>query len=306
MQPVIGVVTITYNSGDVIRPFMACCLRQTWPDFILYIIDNASKDDTAKQISDYADPRIRLILNADNVGVAAGNNQGIRMALADSCTHIMLLNNDVEFEDTLFARLLNRLQERGFSLIAPKMMYDFDRSLIWYAGSFFDRKSGYMISHRGMMEMDKGQYDLEEVVDYAPTCCVLMKKEVVEDIGMMDEAYFAYFDDTDFFYRIYKDGRHKVCYFPPIRFYHKVGALSRSRSGSPQQFRFGNFHIRLSTRNRVYYLRKQKSFLACINIVWFYIRKDLRFLFSGKYHRNFLTWKLLQKSFWEGMRMPLR
>lgn len=306
MQPVIGIVTITYNSGDVIRPFLDCCLRQTFTGFRLYIIDNVSKDDTVNTIGKYADPRISLVVNKDNVGVAAGNNQGIHMALADGCTHILLLNNDVEFEDTLLEKLYTRLQEGGYSMITPKMMYDYDRTLIWYAGSFFDRRSGYMVPHRGMLETDKGQYDKEEIVEYAPTCCVLMKKEVLEDVGLMDEAYFAYFDDTDFFYRVLQDGRHKILYYPFVHFYHKVGSLSRSKSGTPQQFIFGDFHIRLTTRNRVYYLRKQGGCMSCLHLLWFFIRKDLRFLFSGKYKRNLSTWWLLQKSYWEGCKMPIR
>ena len=191
-------------------------------------------------------------------------------------------------------------------MITPKMRYDFDHSLIWYAGSFFDRKNGYMVPHRGMLEPDNWQYDREEQVDYAPTCCVLMKQEVIADIGFMDEAYFAYYDDTDFFYRVYKDGRHKVLYYPFVQFYHKVGALSSTRSGTPQQFKFSDFHIRLSTRNRVYYLRKQGFWQSCLPLLLFFFRKDLRFLFSGKYQHNLHTWWLLQKSYWEGWRMPVR
>lgn len=306
MQPLIGVVTITYNSGEVIRPFMDCCLRQSWPNFILYVIDNCSRDDTREVVASYGDKRVRLIENMDNVGVAGGNNQGIRMAMGDGCTHILLLNNDVEFEDTLFEKLITRLQETEYSMITPKMMYDYDRSLIWYAGSFFDRGAGYMMPHRGMLEKDTGQYDREEMVEYAPTCCVLMKKEVFRDVGLMDEAFFAYFDDADFFYRAYVDGRHKILYYPFVRFYHKVGALSRSRDGSPKRFRFGDFHIHLSTRNKVYYLRKQRRLSALFQLLWFYIRMNLRFLFSGKYHVNIHTWWLLQKSYWEGIRMPIR
>jgi len=306
MQPLIGVVTITYNSSEVIRPFLDCCLRQSFTGFRLYILDNVSKDDTVPVINSYTDDRIQLVCNNENIGVAAGNNQGMRLAIAEGCSHILLLNNDVEFENTLFEKLLFRLGDTGYSMITPKMRYDFDHSLIWYAGSFFDKKSGYMVPHRGMLETDKGQYDREEQVDYAPTCCVLMKKEVIADIGFMDEAYFAYYDDTDFFYRVYKDGRHKVLYYPFVHFYHKVGALSKTRSGTPQQFKFSDFHIRLSTRNRVYYLRKQGDWRACLQLAWFFFRKELRFLFSGKYHHNLHTWWLLQTSYWEGWKMPVR
>ena len=121
----------------------------------------------------------------------------------------------------------------------------------------------------------------------------------------MDEQYFAYFDDTDFFYRIHKDGRHKLLYYPFVEFYHKVGSLSKSKDGTPQNFKFGDFHIKLSTRNKVYYLRKQQSIYAWLNIAWFFIRMQLRFVVSGKYNLNSKTYILLLKSFFQGLKMKI-
>lgn len=301
----IGVVTITFNSGDVIKPFMECMMSQTYNHFILYIIDNISSDNTLQQVEPYAvDNRVVIIKNTENVGVATGNNQGIDVALKDGCDSILLLNNDVEFEDTLFEKLLQQFNRYpDHSMITCKMMYYFDKKLIWYAGSYFDRRNGWLVPHIGMLQHDTGQYDEVKTMEYAPTCCVLIKKEVFSDVGLMDEKYFAYFDDTDFFYRVFKHGKHKLLYYPFISFYHKVGSLSKSKDGTPQSFKFGNFHIRLSTRNKVYYLRKQKNLSAYLNIIWFFFRMQLRFLGSGKYHRTWNTYTLLIKSFFEGMRL---
>lgn len=303
MKETIGVVTITFNSGSVIDAFMESMLAQTHKDFILYIIDNISSDDTLQRIAQFKDDRIVVIANKDNVGVAAGNNQGMKKALEDKCPYIMLLNNDVEFEATLFEKLLQEMKERHYALITPKMMYHSDPNRIWYAGCHWNTKNGYMAPHRGQKEVDIGKYDTIEEVDYAPTCCVLMTDDVVNNIGWMDEKYFAYYDDTDFFYRITKDGRYKILYYPFVKFYHKVGGLTKSKTGTATKFKFGNFHIRLSTRNKVYYLRKQKTFNAYWNILYFWFRMNLRFFFSGKYHLNFATWKLLNQSFFEGMKL---
>jgi GT2 family glycosyltransferase len=299
----IGVVTITYNSGSVIEPFLESMLAQTHRDFKLYIIDNQSTDDTLEKIARRPDERIVLIANKDNVGVAAGNNQGMVRALQDGCGFVLLLNNDVEFEATLFEKLLNEMLTRSYSLATCKMMYDSERDKIWFAGCKWDIKGGYMAPHIGQKEEDKGQYDQIGEVDYAPTCCVLMKREVIDDIGLMDEKYFAYYDDTDFFYRITKDGRHKILYYPYVEFYHKVGGLTKSKSGGVKKFKFGNFHIRLTTRNKVYYLRKQKTLWSRVLIFWFFLRMNLRFFLSGKYHLNLDTFRLLNKSWVEGWRM---
>ncbi|HPW85743.1 MAG TPA: glycosyltransferase family 2 protein [Chitinophagales bacterium] len=299
----IGLVTITYNSAKVITPFMDCVLRQTHTDFILYIIDNISSDNTLELLSKYKDDRIVIIVNTQNVGVAAGNNQGILRAMADGCDEILIINNDVEFEYTLLEKLSRQLEELNCSLVAPKMMYHPETHLIWWAGTKFNPKEGCMTHHIGIQEEDKGQYDHIEKMDYAPTCCVLLKREVIDDIGLMDEKYFAYYDDTDFFYRIFKQGKHVLFYYPFVQFYHKVGGLSNMKKGNAKKFKFNNFYIHLITRNHVYYLRKQKSWRAWWNIIYFFFRMNLRFIFSGKYHLNFATFRLLQSSFWEGLKM---
>lgn len=297
----IGLVTITYNSAAVIEPFIQCVLAQTHTHFILYIIDNISSDNSLALIKKYTDDRIVIIENKENVGVAAGNNQGILSALQDNCDEILIINNDVEFEVTLLEKLSYQLAVLNGCLIAPKMKYYPETNLIWWAGTKFNELDGCMTHHIGMQQEDKGQYDSIEKMDYAPTCCVLVKKEVFENIGLFDEKYFAYFDDTDFFYRIYKQKKYALYYYPFIEFYHKVGGLSNMKDGGAKKFKFNDNFIRLFTRNQVYYLKKHQNILGCLNIIYLFFRMNLRFLISGKYRRNLSTFFLLQKSFWQGL-----
>jgi len=303
MTKKIGVITVTYNSTNVIQAFLDSILQQTYTNFILYVIDNVSKDDTLSLIRARNDNRVKIIQNYKNEGVAKGNNQGIQAAMNDDCDLIMLLNNDVEFELTLFEKLVANLYVLNASLIAPKMMYHPETNLIWWAGTRFKKSNGYGTPHIGIQEEDNGQYNNIETMDYAPTACVLMRKEVIEDIGLMDEKYFAYFDDTDFFYRIYVQGKHKLLYFPHAQFYHKVGGLSKMREGTAQKFKFNDFYIHLNTRNHIYYLRKQKLFSSYLRIIFLFFRYNLRFLFSGKYNVNFKTFKLINSSFFQGISM---
>lgn len=299
----IGLITITYNSAHVIEPFLECVLAQTHHNFILYIIDNISSDNTLELVKKYNDNRIVIIANKENVGVAAGNNQGIQKAIQDNCDELLIINNDVEFEDTLLEKLSRQLVELKCSLIAPKMMYYPETNLIWWAGTKFKESESCMTNHIGIQQEDSGQFDTIEKMDYAPTCCVLLKKEVIDDIGMFDEKYFAYYDDTDFFYRIYKQGKHTLYYYPFVQFYHKVGGLSNMKEGNAKKFKFNDFYIHLFTRNHVYYLKKQHNLYGWFNIVYFFFRMNLRFLFSGKYHINLKTFFLLQKSYFQGLSM---
>jgi len=284
---------------------MDCMLKQSYSNFILYTIDNVSADNSVEIAKEYDDPRFRLMVNTVNSGVAGGNNQGIFEAFKDGCDLILLINNDVEFEDTSLEKMVAEMDRTGYSMITPKMMYYFDKSLIWYAGSNFIPRLANVAHHDGLREKDDGRFDTAKEVQYAPTCCILFKKAVFEDIGFVDEQYFAYYDDTDLLLRAYKDGRHKMWYYPDMEFYHKIGQSSQSKKGGIRKFKFGDFHIKLTTRNHVYFLRKQRTFIAWLNVIYFYFRLNLRFLVSGKYNVNSKTWKLIQTSFLDGLKLKL-
>ena len=167
----IGLVTITYNSEDVLKPFIECVWRQSYKNLILYVIDNASTDETLQILEFENNERLVVIKNENNFGVAKANNQGIIQALNDGCDQVLIINNDVEFETTLIKKLLKIQNEKDCSLVTPKMMYYDNPKRIWYAGSWFIKKKGYLPFHRGMRELDDGQYDKIVEVEYAPTCC---------------------------------------------------------------------------------------------------------------------------------------
>ena len=112
----------------------------------------------------------------------------------------MLLNNDTVFEEKLIKKLIESHKSYGSSIIVPKINY-FIPNMIWYAGGFFNRKKAFLNSlYRGQGEIDENQYNYDDKIEYAPTCCVfLIHNSVFSDIGLMDEKYFVYFDDVDFF-----------------------------------------------------------------------------------------------------------
>jgi GT2 family glycosyltransferase len=299
----IGLVTITYNSADVLQPFLDCVWQQTHSNLVLYIIDNASEDDTHLILEKENDSRLQIINNSTNFGVAKANNQGIKRAIADDCDQVLIINNDVEFETTLIEKLLQVQTEKSCSLVTPRMMYFDNPNHIWYAGSWFIKKKGYLPLHRGMKELDQGQYDEIVEVEYAPTCCLLAKKEVFQHIGLMDEKYFVYFDDTDFSYRVWKDKRYKIFYSPDVKFYHKVGSLTKSFNKEEEKIFRGDFFIQQNTKNHIYFLKKIGGLFAYAFIAWLFLKNNIRFIVNPQIRKNFKTWLLINTSYFEGLKM---
>ena len=142
----IGVITVTFNSGRVLKPFFSSMAAQTHGDFLLYAIDNASSDSTIEQLNGWGDRRLRVISNAVNVGIAEADNQGISAALADGCDYVLFLNNDVEFEQETFATLVTELEMLGCDMVAPKIFFE-DRIHIWSAGGTMALASLIMLSN---------------------------------------------------------------------------------------------------------------------------------------------------------------
>ncbi len=249
--PHVGIVTVTYNSGSVIGPFLRSVEAQSHGNRTLYIIDNASKDDTLDRIGLPEDPRIVLVRNPTNRGIAAGNNQGIQLAHRDQCSHVLLLNNDTEFGPDLLSGLLESMDTHDCDIIAPKM-YFFDRpDRLWYAGGGFMRHHGFTTFSFGQGEVDRGQYDAARVVEFCPTCCSLVRMSVFETIGLMDETYFVYWDDIDFLYRALAAGL-VTRYEPGLRLWHKVSSLTGGKQS--------NFSLYYGARNKVYFLFKNRPF----------------------------------------------
>ncbi|WP_243295652.1 glycosyltransferase family 2 protein [Geothrix mesophila] len=290
----VGIVTVTYNSAQVIEPFLHSLLSQEHLAFTLYLIDNASKDNTLERVRLFQDPRIIVIPNEQNTGVAAGNNQGIRAALSNRCSHVLLINNDTEFPSTLVGDMLKAFESHQCDMVVPKMYYFDDPNRIWCAGGAFFRLRGYSSCHFGEGELDHGQYNTARAVEYCPTCCTLIKKEVFEKIGLMDEKYFVYWDDSDFCYRAMKSGL--ITYYEPsVKLWHKVSSLTGGG--------FSDFSLYYGTRNKVYFLLKNRPKIeACLQLTayWFYL------LISPIYQG--MNWKMFrarQRGFFAGFPLSL-
>lgn len=291
-KPKIGVVTVTYNSGGVLREFLRCTFKQTFTEFTVYAVDNGSTDETAVILKTEPDPRLRCILNADNVGVAEGNNQGIGAALEDGCSMVMLINNDTEFGPSLFSSLIEGLEEHGVEMCCPKMMYFDEPKRIWAAGGAFQPWLGYRINHLGGDKIDMGQYDRAKLVTYVPTCCVLIKREVFQAVGLMDQRYFVYFDDVDFMYRAMKKSV-KLLYFPKAQLLHKVGHLTGREDST--------FAARYCTRNRVYFMLQHFGLLRAIPVLLAYQLYFTIGVLYGRFSPN--TFRIKQRALLEGITM---
>lgn len=270
----IGLVTVLYNSNDVLPGFFESLSKQTYTHYHLYLIDNSPSVETDlllnKLVTKYPLVGYTHLKSDTNLGVAQGNNIGIESARQTGVDYILLLNNDIEFYQTdLLERMIDVAVERNEKLLIPKILYYHSRT-IWMAGGHFQTLLA-RTPHIGERNEDSAIYNVAKYVDYAPTCFMLISKEVFDAVGIMDEKYFVYYDDSDFILRARKKG-FKIYYFPSLEIFHKV---SSSTGGQ-----LSPFSIYYTNRNRLYYVRKH---YGRIHFSYFYIFFSCLYSFLFKY-----------------------
>jgi GT2 family glycosyltransferase len=246
----LGIVTVLYNSEDVLSGFFeSLAVQSKCVNFCVYIIDNSETDYGSRFSQELATKfNIKAVIkfNNENVGVARANNQGIKLAIEDGCQKILLANNDTEFGPTTIELLMSELIINDEKIVTPKIMYFGDSKKIWYGGGYINSWT-MRTPHYGIDQIDQGQFDQPKYVYYAPTCFMMIDCQIFNMVGLMDEKYFVYYDDTDFVWRVINN-RIKIKYIPKAIVLHKV---SSSTGGS-----FSSFSLYFTNRNRIYFILK--------------------------------------------------
>lgn len=255
----IGVVTVLYNGERVLDDFFRSLGEQTYDNFTLYVIDNYSQDRSlakARALASAVRFETVIIAEPENWGVAKGNNIGIARALADGCEYVLLSNNDIVLAPDTIDNLLQGMLYHEAAVAVPKIYFFDGDSIIWAAGGTYRFWRGGT-RHFGFGQKDTGQFDEAKRIVYAPTCFALIHRDVFQTVGMMDEWYFVYYDDTDFMYRTYK-ARIPIYYIPQSELKHKES--SSTGVGSP-------FTLYYLNRNLLYFTYRHHSFVKLLYTV---------------------------------------
>jgi GT2 family glycosyltransferase len=244
------------------------------------LVDNFPQDPIKLDEKKYKELNLKIIYNKVNLGFSGGNNVGIKYSLENGADYILILNNDTYVDKNFIEELLESFSNELVGVVVPKIYFakgfEFhDRykkedlgKVIWYAGGGIDWKN-VLGFHRGVDEVDEGQYDLTEETELASGCCLMLKKEILEKVKGYNEDYFLYYEDADLSMRIKKLGS-KIIYNPNAIIWHK-NAQSSGGSGSNLQ----DYYI---SRNRMLFGLKYASLRAKIAL----IRESLRILVGGR------------------------
>lgn len=278
----LSVIILNYNGYkntiDCIKSFDKIRIPQGF-ELELVIVDNASVDSSVSVFKkDF--PKIKLIENKVNKGYSGGNNTGISYALESGASHVVVLNNDTLVERNSIYELVEALRTHKADVACPKIYfekgfeYHKDRyskielgRVFWFTGSSMDW-ANVVSMHRGVDEVDMGQYDNKFDIEAVTGACFIAKREVFEKVGLFDENFFLYYEDADLSLRMRVAG-FKIVFAPKAVVYHKNAGSTGIGSKLQDYF---------ITRNRLYFGMKYAPTRTKIAL----FRESVRLLGGGR------------------------
>ena len=210
-----SIITVNYNGYKD-----TCELIDSIPfneDMEVIVVDNGSiEDETIILQARY--PYIKAIRSDQNRGFAGGNNIGIK---ASKGKYIYLVNNDTIFKDFNPQILINRLESsQKTGVVCPKIRFTWGNNPIQFSG--YTPLSPITIRNKaiGFGEEDKCQYDTPHQTTYAHGAAMMLKREVIDKVGLMPECFFLYYEELDWSMMIARAG-YEIWYEPASTIYHK-------------------------------------------------------------------------------------
>ena len=274
-RDLVGVVVLNWNQEqDTTECLESLRLVRDVPLRVI-LVDNGSAPDSVERLERRFPEAIVLRLG-QNRGFAGGNNVGIARALDEGASHVLLLNNDTLVEAGFLTPLLEALRRDGAGVAGPKIYHHPETDRLWFAGGMIDWRTGRQW-HLGAGERDQGQWDVPRPVDYVTACCLLAPASVFREVGVLDERYFIYFEETDWSLRVRRRG-YACWYEPKSRIYHKVSRAMRSESPASDYY---------YARNRLLLFRDHAPVLRRPLLLLLYTLRSLRFAWTR--HRRGLS-----------------
>lgn len=222
----LSIITINYNGLED-----TCALIETIPfndKMEVIMVDNASEKDEASEIENRF-PNVKVIRSDKNLGFAGGNNLGIRAAHGK---YIFFLNNDTILrpQTSDFRHLIDRLESSPkIGVVCPKIRFAWGNHPIQFTGYTPLSKITVRNKAIGFGEEDKGQYNSPHPTPYAHGAAMLIKREVIDKVGLMPECYFLYYEELDWSMMMTRAG-YEIWYEPACTIYHKESQATGQNS----------------------------------------------------------------------------
>ena len=256
-KPLISVITLNYNQTKVTGEFLRSLQKVTYPNLEVIVVDNNSAvDPTSELKQEY--PAAVIIRSPQNLGFTGGNNLGMKESNGE---YVFIVNNDTEVTESVFERMLEGFAaDKRVGVVSPKIRYFDQPDRLQFAG--FTEINPFTGRNRGIghLEVDRGQHDQGSFSPYAHGAAMLVKREVMDTVGVFPELFFIYYEELDWSSQITRAG-YKIYYQPAALIFHKE-SITMGRESAIKAY----YH----NRNRILFMRRNfRTYQLCCFYLFF-------------------------------------
>jgi GT2 family glycosyltransferase len=221
-SPKVSIILLNWNQEEDTIECLESLKKIEYPNYDIVLVDNGSTDGSRRVVKDKF-PQVHLIENDRNFGFSEGNNVGMRFALKNGADYVFLLNNDTVVSKNILKELINVLENNSSIGIAGPVIYRYDHpkkvSSLGIGGKI-SLIRGTTLDYKNYEKIIEGDTRVQEV-DFVSGCAMIIRKEVLEKVGLFDPTYFIYFEDTDLCYQTKKAG-YTLAIVLGAKIWHKV------------------------------------------------------------------------------------
>ena len=289
MPKQLAIVLLNWNSFELTKNTLESLQQTTYTNYDCIVVDNGSADGSGDLI-EKTFPNCIVIKSSTNKGFTGGNNIGMDFALQHGYEYIMMLNNDVAVEPNFLEPLIASLdQDLTIGAVQPLIYFYHDRNLIWNAGSTFNAFLG-ICSTPNYNKKDPGHQfkKKSKKIDWITGCAFMMRTSILNNIGLLKDAFFMYYEDVDLSFRI-KNAGYQLDYVPSSVIYHIAGMSLKTSKKEKEGFVNPKVHY-LNARNRIWCLKEHAPAWALPTLILF---NTFYFLSIGFYFILRARWQKL-------------
>jgi len=256
----VSIIIVNWNGQEFLPACLASIKNNKYSNYEIILVDNGSVDDSVKFVRDNF-PEVKLIETGKNLGFAEGNNIGYAATKGE---YILFLNNDTIVEGTFLTHLVDYLLAHPKTGAVQPKLVRFDRTTIDSAGSYL-ANTGILYHYGFLKPTDSLLYNKPRIIFSVKGAAALWRREVLEKVGVFDQDFFNYFEETDLCWRTWLAG-YQIFYVPSSVVYHKAGGTAEKVDS-----KFIIFISYYSFRNRICTLLKNLGPWEFIKIFPFHI-----------------------------------
>lgn len=294
----ISIIIVNYNS-DL---YTTACLKSLRKVSVenaqlkIIVVDNGSTTPYKLPVS--FQESVELVRSGANLGFTGGNNLGIHQAIEEyNSDFVVLLNNDTTVAPTALQHMVDEaVSNEACGMVCPKIYFTAGNEyhskaytptnqgkVLWYAGGSIDWKN-LLAFHRGVDEVDRDHIKSTSEIEFATGCCVLIKREVLEKVGLLDKRYFLYFEDVELSQKV-TSFNYTLSYCDKAIVWHSNAGSSDGAGSATHQY--------YQTRNRLLFFWEYGGLRTKLTVLKLWVR----FLFSANTMEQRAAQHFVQRQF---------